>query len=148
MVEQITDWKPAVPREWLLLCAGLMWCGVGLILIRWTWIWSSAEGWLASAPFLVIGFLVCIGTQFFFRQMASSNIDRIQSLPEKPCVFAFQSWTSYPLVLFMMGMGIGLKSSSLPRTWLAGVYLAIGVGLFLAGLRYFAVLVPARDQVR
>jgi hypothetical protein len=65
--------------------------------------------------------------------MASKNVERIHALPEKPCLFAFQSWTSYPLVLFMIGLGIGLKASSLPRTLLAGAYLAIGVGLFLAG---------------
>jgi hypothetical protein len=143
----LADWKPAVPREWLLFCAGLMWCVVGLMLMRLSWIWSSAAGWRASVPFLGLGLLVSTGTHYFFRRFAAANIGRIGSLPPKACIFAFQSWSSYPLVAFMMTLGIGLKSSFLPKIWLAGVYLAIGAGLFLAGLNYFSTLVKARFKV-
>jgi hypothetical protein len=146
MSEHIAEWKPAVARDWLLLGAGLMWCGVGLMLMRWTWLWSSTEGWRTSMPFLMIGFLMGIGTRYFFRKMALRNMHRIRSLPKKACIFAFQSWASYPLVIFMMALGIGLKSSSLPRTWLAGLYLAIGAGLFMAGLAYFSMYIPAHHE--
>jgi hypothetical protein len=116
------------------------------MLMRLSWIWSTAEGWRASALFLMAGFVVSTGTQYFFRQMATRNIDRIRTLPEKACIFAFQSWTSYPLVFFMMALGIGLKSTSLSRSWLAGGYLAIGAGLFMAGLLYISVLLSGGSR--
>jgi hypothetical protein len=120
-----------------------MWCGVGIMLMRLSWLWSSLAGWRNSLPFLVIGLFILLGTQFFFRRIASRNIERIQALPDNACLFAFQSWTSYPLVVFMMGLGIGLRATEVPRTWLAGVYLAIGAGLFVAGSGYFSALMSA-----
>lgn len=129
--------KPAVPRGWLYLLAGLLWCAVGLMLMGWAWVWSNAAGWRTAWFFDVLGALLGIGTALFFRRMASQNHRRILAMPEKPCLFAFQSWWSYPLVVFMMGLGLFMKASPLPRTWLAGMYLAIGGGLFIAGLDYF-----------
>jgi hypothetical protein len=76
----------------------------------------------------------------FFARMAEKNIQRIEDLPSRPCLFAFQSWTSYPLVAFMISLGLALRASPLPKPLLAGLYLAIGGGLFLASLRYFSFL--------
>lgn len=133
----LTRLKPAAPKGWLYSLSGLMWCGVGLMLIGWTWVWSVEAGWQAVWPFIFAGALTGIGTTLFFRIMARHNHDRLKRLPQKPCLFAFQSWWSYPLVVFMMGLGLAMKASPLPRTWLAGMYLAIGAGLFFAGLQYF-----------
>jgi hypothetical protein len=135
------NWKPGVPKHWLYLLSGLIWCGVGLMLMRWTWIWSSEAGWREAWPYDVAGLVFCLGTATFFALMAGRNHDRITALPRSPCLFAFQSWWSYPLVVFMIGLGLALKASPLPRTWLAGIYLAIGGGLFLAGSLYFVWLV-------
>lgn len=134
---QSSKWKPGVSKIWLYLLSGLLWCGVGLMLMRWTWVWSTAAGWRQAWPYNAAGLVIGLGTAIFFGYMAERNHTRIQSLPEKPSIFAFQSWWSYPLVAFMMGLGLVMKASPLPRTWLAGMYLAIGGGLFLAGLRYF-----------
>jgi hypothetical protein len=133
----VLRWKPAVPKGWLYLLSGLIWCGVGVMLLGWTWIWSKGAGWQEVWLFDAMGAVIGIGTAIFFRVMAKQNHERIRKLPEKPCLFAFQSWWSYTLVVFMMGLGLLMKASSLPRTWLAGMYLAIGGGLFIAGLRYF-----------
>lgn len=107
------------------------------MLMNWTWIWTLAAGWRQAWPYLTAGLVVGLGTASFFGYMASRNHIRLAALPEKPCIFAFQSWWSYPLVVFMMGLGLVMKASPLPRIWLAGLYLAIGGGLFVAGLRYF-----------
>jgi hypothetical protein len=135
------NWKPGVPRRWLYLLSGLIWCGVGLMLMRWTWVWSMAAGWRQVWPYDVAGLVLGVGTATFFAWMAGRNRDRIIALPANPCLFAFQSWWSYPLVILMIGLGLLLKASPLPRTWLAGTYLAIGGGLFLAGGLYFVWLV-------
>jgi hypothetical protein len=147
MSGRLASCKPGIPRRWLRRLAGLMWCGVGLLLLRWSWVWASTAGWLESWPFLLAGLLAAVGTGYFFRRMASRNIGRIQSLPERPCLFAFQSWTSYPLVLFMMGFGIALRGSPLPRIWLMSIYLAIGGGLFLAGLSHFTSLADTNRKL-
>jgi hypothetical protein len=129
--------------------SGFFWCGVGLILLRWTWVWSSAAGWRTAWPFNLLGLIIAVGTTLFFGHMAERNHQRIKTLTDKPCLFAFQSWWSYPLVVFMMGLGLLLKASPLPRTWLAGLYLAIGGGLFAAGLRYFPwFLIECRNPNR
>jgi hypothetical protein len=129
--------KPAVPKWWLYLIAGLMWCGVGVMLMGWAWVWSTSTEWRQAWLFDAMGLLIGLGIATFFRRMAKQNDLRIKLLPEKACIFAFQSWWSYPLVVFMMALGLVMKASPLPRTWLAGMYLAIGSGLFIAGLRYF-----------
>jgi hypothetical protein len=69
--------------------------------------------------------------------LARENIERIRGLPARACLFAFQEWKSYPLVIFMMVLGLALRGSPLPRTWLAVLYLAIGGGLGLASLHYY-----------
>lgn len=132
-----SKWKPGVPKEWLYRLAGLTWCGVGFMLVGWTWIWSRAVGWATAWPYDIVGLLASLGTASFFGLMVGRNCVRIRALPKKPCLFAFQAWWSYPLVAFMIGLGLILKASALPRIWLAGLYLAIGVGLLIAGLRYF-----------
>jgi hypothetical protein len=84
-----------------------------------------------------MGALLAGGIQFFFAWMAWKNIDRIEALPERPCLFAFQSWRSYPLAAFMITVGLLLRDSLLPRRLLAILYLGIGGGLFAASLRYY-----------
>jgi hypothetical protein len=136
--------KPALPRKWLHYFSGLVWTGVGLMLLRWVWTWSALVGLREIWPFNVAGLLLGAGTASFFSWMASINRERIEALPEQPCAFAFQSWWSYPLVVFMIGLGLALKASPLPRTWLSGLYLAIGGGLSFAGLRTFRLMVRRR----
>ena len=57
---------------------------------------------------------------------------------EKPCLFAFQEWHSYPLVLFMIALGIGLrKYSPIPKPLLGIMYLGIGGGIGGASIHYY-----------
>jgi hypothetical protein len=72
-----------------------------------------------------------------FSLLAKKNIQRIQRLPDKTCVFAFQEWTSYPLIAVMITMGILLRHSSIPKTLLAPMYIGIGGGLIIASLHYY-----------
>ena len=90
--------------------------------------------------FLVLG--VSLGLAIYkwgFSKLAKKNIDRISDYEqEKVCFFAFQEWKSYPLVLFMIALGIGLrKYSPIPKPFLSILYLGIGVGLLLSSLHYY-----------
>lgn len=135
--------KPAAEKFWLQLAAGLMWSGVGVMLIRFAWRWLAEVEHTTEVLLLIAGFVLAAAIYFWgFSKLAGKNIRRIETLPgQKPCLFAFQAWTSYPLVAVMMGMGIYLRMySSFPHQLLAITYLGIGGGLLGSSLHYYAHL--------
>lgn len=76
---------------------------------------------------------------FGFSRVARKNIKRIQDMPvQRNCIFAFQGWKSYPLVAFMIFLGIYLRvSSPFPKPLLAITLTGIGSGLFFSSLLYY-----------
>jgi hypothetical protein len=132
--------EPAVSRRTLFVAAALTWELAGVILGVRAIVWLRGLGLTAVAyavPALLLGWAK---GRWVFGRVAAKNVARIQSLSphkERICVFAFQALESYLLVLLMIGAGILLRLSPLPRPWLALVYLAIGFGLFLASFRYW-----------
>jgi len=141
------DWikklKPGLPKNWLLLFAGLMWTSVGSYLISLAagWIMYPAVNtpWIYWLPGIFLAYLIF---QFGFSKLALKNSLRVMNLPEeKPCLFAFQEWHSYPLVLFMVGLGITLRNfSPIPKPLLAILYIGIGGGLGSASFVYYKTI--------
>lgn len=134
---------PAVRKFWLHLLAGLMWSGVGIMLI------SMAGRWLGLVvPYQIIlillaGLVLAAAIFWFgFSEMAQKNVRRIEAYPqERVCLFAFQKWTSYPLVLFMVSLGIFLRVySPIPKSYLAILYIGLGASLLFSSLYYYARL--------
>ena len=78
-------------------------------------------------------------TIFGFSKLAKKNSKRIAGMPvEKPCIFAFQEWHSYPLVLFMIALGLTLrKFTPIPKPLLGILYVGIGGGLGSASFHYY-----------
>ena len=74
---------------------------------------------------------------FGFLKIVDKNLDRIKPMQEKPCAFAFLSWRNYLIIGVMMTLGITLRHSSMPKTYLSVIYIAIGLSLFLSSIRYF-----------
>ncbi len=141
--------KPALPRPWLKLLSGLMWSGVGIMLGRLAWGWLRLLDLSQAILLGFIGILLAMGIGGLgFGPLARKNLERIARLPSRPCLFAFQAWTSYPLVVVMIGLGITLRHSPIPKTWLAALYLGIGGGLFLASIYYYADLAKLLIQQR
>jgi ABC-type Fe3+-siderophore transport system permease subunit len=147
MMDRFEKWKPALPRRWLHLLSGLMWSAVGVLLMR------LAYGWLASLSLSAVLTRASLGAllawaiyRFGFSRLAEMNIARIQRLPDRACVFAFQQWTSYPLVVFMVALGITLRHSAFPKPTLAILYIGIGGSLFFASIRYYAFLMKPKRQ--
>ncbi len=140
---------PTVGRRWLYLAAGLLWGAAGAMLC------ARAYGWLASEDAAHALLHLTIGAacgvliyRFKFSRVADKNIRRISRLAERANPLAFQSPPTYLLIAFMMGLGIALRQSALPRYLLAILYLGIGLGLVLASLRYYRyVKWPVRSQV-
>jgi len=134
---------PGVGKPWLYLMAGLMWSGVGLYLCSLTVKWLRPVAPMRLPFFVLAGLtLAYLIFRFGFSGFACQNIQRIAAIPkEKVCVFAFQKWTSYPLVVFMIALGIFLRTSSpIPKSWLASMYIGIGGSLLLASFHYYKAI--------
>ena len=143
----IADWKqklkPGLPKQWLYFLAGAMWAGVGILLNSYVYQWVKELKWNVAIFSLLGGLILAfLIYRFGFSKLADKNISRVQDLQSKnPCVFAFQQWTSYPLVAVMITMGIYLrKYSPFPKSLLAVLYVGIGVSLFTASIHYFRTI--------
>jgi len=132
---------PAVHRRTLRFLAGIVWCVVGLALS------AVAVYWLVTAPGnriapLLIGLIVGqLVYRFGFLRLARENKARISAQAlgkDKVCLFAFQNWRSYVIIVVMMALGYTLRHLPISRLYLAPIYLAIGLGLFLASLHYYS----------
>ena len=133
-------YKPGARKFWLTLLAGLMWSSVGLMLFSISLRWLKEVDLFTDVLLVVGGLLLAAAIYFWgFSKLAGKNIRRIDAIPvQKPCLFAFQAWTSYPLVAVMIAMGIYLRVySSFPHSLLAITYIGIGGGLFGSSLLYY-----------
>ena len=141
--------KPAVGKGWLFLTAGLMWTAVGLFLNSLAYGWLKPLDWRHVLPFALAGLALALTIYAFgFSRFANKNIRRIHNIPaQRVCLFAFQQWHSYPLVAFMISLGIFLrKYSPIPKPYLAILYVGIGGSLFLASFHYYRQLASATRQ--
>lgn len=140
---------PKVGKRILILIAGLLWSMVGLMLISIAseWLVDMCLSYQAIGIFvsLVFGFVI---TRFGFSKIALKNIERIlQYQKEKVCIWAFQKWTSYLLIAFMMSLGIFLRHASfIPRVILLIIYFSIGIALFLSSMAYYRELLRMKRR--
>jgi hypothetical protein len=130
--------NPAVDKKYLIMIAGIVWCGVGIMLVTFAVSWLSkysgkGEGWYSLA-----GFAAAMPIHHFgFLKLADKNIGRLMEATGKKCLFSFITWKSYLIIVVMVSMGIMLRRSSLPKQYLSVLYNGIGGGLFLSGIRSF-----------
>jgi len=136
----IYHFTPALEKNWLHLLSGVMWSCVGVYLCTLTISWFAPIKPFHIFLHIISGVsLAFIIFRFGFSTFAYRNIQRVDSISKKKvCIFAFQKWTSYPLVIFMITLGIFLrKFSPIPKPWLGTLYIGIGGSLFLASLIYY-----------
>ena len=140
--------KLLVDKSILVLLAGLMWCGVGVLLISYAVTWLSVCDGKEQLFFYPVGFLAAIPVHYFgFQKIADKNLNRILPLTDKKSPFSFMTPKSYIIVIIMISMGIALRHSSIPKRYLSILYNGIGLALFLSGLRYlrfFAKLISEK----
>jgi uncharacterized membrane protein len=140
---------PAAPKSWLYGLAFLMWSGVGAFLCSLTIDWLKPVHVGTRSLFIGVGILLAILIATFgFSKFANKNILRIRPYSKKKiCIFAFQQWSSYPLVISMIALGIFLrKYSPIPKPWLAILYIGIGGSLFLASFLYLREIIFPRKE--
>jgi hypothetical protein len=134
----IRKFTPGVDKRFLVLMAGLMWCGVGVMLVRFAVSWLSLLTEKEQIFYYTAGFIAAMPIHHFgFLKIADTNLNRLMPLTEKKCLFSFITWRSYIIILMMVSMGLVLRHSSLPKRYLSILYNGIGLALFLSGIRYF-----------
>jgi hypothetical protein len=134
----LEKFKPAVSKYWLMALAGLMWSLVGIMLCRMAYIWLRAVPGRWALPLGSLGLILALTVhRFGFSKIALKNIARLCVLPDKTCIFAFQAWKSYLIIIFMIILGITLRHSPLPRYFLAVIYTTIGGALFFSSFHFY-----------
>lgn len=132
-----------VDRRWLFGIAGVIWSAVGVLLLSYAVQWLAPVGLSLEIVLLLAGVVVSgVFSHSVFLRIVRSNIARIDAGPERASVFAFQGWKSYLVTTFMIGLGVTLRHSALPKPWLAVMYSGIGAALLASSvlyhLRFFA----------
>jgi hypothetical protein len=148
-MENISKWTPATKKIWLHLTAGIMWSGVGIMLTVFAAGWYGMVHSWSVLLLILAGLLLAAAIYFFgFSKLAAKNVQRIIAIPkEKVCLFAFQKWSSYPLVLVMVAMGIYLRRfSPVPKPDLAILYLGLGASLFASSIQYYTQVLRVARQ--
>ena len=141
-MSKLNLFKPAVRSHLLLFLAGIAWICVGVMLSYFALSWLSAvEG---ANIFLYGGagvFLALLVHHFGFLRIVDKNLQRILLMDGKKCLFAFIPWKSYLIIAVMMTMGIVLRHSSIPKQYLAVLYIGIGLALVLSSVRYMRIFI-------
>jgi hypothetical protein len=138
MEKIIKRFEPAVDKRLLIIFSGIVWSVIGTILCGLATIWLfnvvfEKFIWLTLTGIVLSLLISYLG---FFR-IVDLNIARILSKKDRVCIFAFQAWRSYLIAILMIGMGIALRSSPLPKPYLSVIYIGFGGAMILASLRYY-----------
>jgi hypothetical protein len=121
-----------------MFLAGMMWSMVGIMLCRLAYIWLAAVNWSLWLPLGLLGVISALAAYGYgFSKIAYKNIVRLCLLPDKCCIFAFQAWKSYLIVILMIMLGITLRHLPIPKHFLAVIYATIGGALFLSSFHFY-----------
>src|SRR4030042_6284910 len=130
--------KPGVSKTALLLIAGIIWIGIGIMLhlLSNSWLRNEALNRIILAYF--IGFVCALIIHHFgFLRLVDRNLRRILQMEGRRCAFSFIPWKSYVLIIIMIFIGFLLRHSIMPKLYLAILYIGIGTALILSSVRYF-----------
>lgn len=129
---------PRCKKRNLLFIAGLVWIFAGSMVAK-----LGLDVIFTSSVHLFISIIVATITfyvffNFIFIKLVKKHKNRIsQKEQDKLCLFSFFDIKSYIIMIFMMGIGITIRSipSINPLCW-AAVYIGIGLALFSAGVAF------------
>lgn len=130
-----------LPKNHLLLIAGLVWCAAGAMVCI---VGVPLELRLAPAHLILLPLAALIFLAFYFlvfSRLVHKHTSRIRARPEDRLPFwHFFNASSWVVMAVMMGGGMTLRFSHLMPDWaIAFFYSGLGVALFLCGLRFVRV---------
>ena len=134
--------KYGVNRQVLLITAGIVWIVAGANILRIgivTWL-NDSQYWLfkmgeATVVFLLFFILI-------FRRLYYKHTERItQKKQEKNCPFSFFDVKSWIVMIFMISLGISIRSLHLlPTSFISVFYTGLSLALIATGglfIRYW-----------
>ena len=144
-----------VPKNRLMLIAGLVWCAAGAMVCL---IGLPLEFRLAPSHLVLFPLAVGIFLAFYlfvFSRLVRKHTGRIRARAEDRLPFwHFFNASSWAVMAVMMGGGMALRLSHLMPDWMiAFFYSGLGVALFLCGVRFLGVfarrdvLAPAPERL-
>jgi small-conductance mechanosensitive channel len=147
---------PRIPKNQLMLIAGLVWCAAGAMVVM---IGLPLEFQLAPEHLVLLPLAGVVFLAFYFlvfSQLVDKHTGRIRARSEERLpVWDFFNASSWVVMALMMGGGMALRFSHLMPDWMiAFFYSGLGVALFLCGVRFLGVfarkdvLVPEPGQRR
>ena len=138
MHSKLKKFNPAVDRRILIFVSGLLWSIVGIMLCKLAVSWLTPAARQDSVWRGVTGVVLAILIYYFgFLKLVNKNTSRILAKDGKICIFAFQPWKSYLIILIMIGMGTALRHSPIPKPYLAIIYIGFGGAMVLSSLVYY-----------
>jgi len=130
-----------IPKNYLILIAGLVWCGAGAMVcvIGLPLEFGLAPSHLILLPLAAVIFLVFYF--FVFSRLVRKHTGRIRARAEDRLPFwHFFNASSWVVMAVMMGGGMALRFSHLVPDWMiAFFYSGLGVALLLCGLRFLGI---------
>jgi len=118
-----------------------MWTGVGVMLCCLAYHWFAAINTGVGAILGSLGAVMAFAAYHLgFSKIAQRNLKRLCLLTEKTCVFAFQTWKGYLMIGLMIILGAILRSSPIPKPYLAIIYTTIGGAILLSSFHYHGLL--------
>ncbi|WP_291581752.1 hypothetical protein [Bacteroides sp.] len=130
--------KYGVNRQVLLITAGIVWIVAGANILRIgivTWL-NDSQYWLFKIGEATIVFLL-----FFiliFRRLYYKHTERItQKKQEKNCPFSFFDVKSWIIMIFMISLGISIRSLHLlPTCFISVFYTGLSLALIVTGVLF------------
>jgi len=138
-------WKPAAGARTHLLAAALLWTavGAGLSGAGIVWCFSARRPWVPLALGVCVGVLKGI---FIIARLAARNARRIIARGDGKCLGGFLSIKTWLLVAAMMGSGMFLRRSGIPRPILGVIYTAVGTALLAGSVSLWKARAATRTE--
>src|SRR5665647_562647 len=96
-----------IDRRWLFAIAGVIWMGVGILLLTYAVTWLAPVSVPLELELTVAGLAVAaVFLRFVFHGIVTKNIARIEGGPARVSAYSFQGWKSYLITVFMIVLGI------------------------------------------
>ena len=139
IVKNLSFLKPAVPKRILLFIAACVWTFAGSMLMFKGYKMLDITG---NLLWLKLIFVLTAGIVFYlkvFSKLSMKHTRRILNMTETyPCMFSFFNFRSYLIMIFMIAMGITLRTTEwVPLGILSYLYMMMSVPLFLSSMRFY-----------
>lgn len=116
-----------------LFLAALLWFLVGILLLVKAFLFSLPNNYWLS---LLAGLLFSVmAFSKIFISLVRKNISRLKKHNYK-CIFAFQSFKSYLIVILMITIGLIINHFGLKNKYIVFIYSAVGTSLIIGSFTY------------